>query len=149
MRDAVEYVEREGISPLLRWVLALVALLFGAGMLAIASSTEAPAIGYAFGAFCLFVAAGCATQGRVRRFILSTLGLSLFGVGLAYIYSQATSGPLVSRRSDPSLLNSILFMLALGIPGLGYAVRAKFGLGTPAAQQGAAADEPQRVPIGL
>jgi hypothetical protein len=58
LRDSLEYVERQGISRFLRWVLALVALLFGAGMLAIAFSTEAPAIGYAFGAFCVFLAAG-------------------------------------------------------------------------------------------
>lgn len=121
----------EGLSPFVRWFLAIIAGLFGVGMFIMAPSSSAPFGFIVFGMFCVFIALACITRGRVRQFLGSTIGLVLFIAALFYIYDQSTAGPIVSgARSEPSLLNSLFFMIAFGLPGIAYAIKAKFGFGS-------------------
>jgi len=127
MYEIAEKKTNEGLSPVARWLLAIVSGLFGITSIVIADSSDAPVLLVLFGVFCILIALACATTGRLRQFVGSTIGLALFGIGLAYIYSQLSDSPLISRRSEPSLGNSLLFTLFFGVPGLRYALKARFG----------------------
>ncbi|HEY8155633.1 MAG TPA: hypothetical protein VII72_16010 [Myxococcota bacterium] len=128
MYDVAEKKMNEGLSPFTRWLIALGSALFGVTTIVIADSSDAPTLLILFGVFCLLIAVACVTTGRLRQFVGSTIGLALLLTGLSYIYSQMSGSPLVSRRSQPSLLNSLLFTFFFGLPGLRYAMRARFGL---------------------
>lgn len=139
-----------GLSPAARGVLALFAGLFGVGMMLMAPSSAETGGVFAFGALCILVAVACVTRGRVRQFVGSTIGVSLLGLSVAYVWSQVSGGPLDSgQRSEPSVRNAILFLLAFGIPGITYAARAKFGFagksGTKSHRESGEAD---RLPPG-
>lgn len=128
MYKTAEKEINKGLSPFARGFLAVFASLFGVGMILMAQSPEKSAGVFAFGVFCLLIAVACITRGRIRQFVGSTIGVCLFGLAVAYIYSEAVTGPIDSgHRSEPSVRNSILFLLAFGIPGISYAMRAKFG----------------------
>ena len=128
MYKTAEKEINKGLRPLARGFLTVFAGLFGVGMILMALSSEQSAGIFAFGALCILIAVACITQGRVRQFIGSAIGVCLFGLAVVYIYSQVVTGPVDSgHRSEPSVLNSILFLLAFGIPGISYAIRAKFG----------------------
>jgi len=116
----------EGLGPVARWLLASVSAVFGVVSVIAAESSDAPAILDSFGAFCILIAVACVTSGRIRQFFGSAIGLALFVVGLAYIYLEL-HGPFVSSRSEPSLLNSLLFSICFGLPGIRYAMKARFG----------------------
>lgn len=82
----------------------------------------------AFGIFCLLIALACSTWGRVRQFIGSLVGTLMFCLSVAYLWSEMTAGPLFSlRKSEPSVLNAVLFLAFFGVPGLAYAFKARFG----------------------
>lgn len=121
----------EGLSPLARGILAFFAVFFGVVTIATAFSEEEPsAITIGFGAFCIVIALVCVTRGRVRQFLGSAIGVVLFGLAIWYFATEAMSGPVYSGKPGvPSQLKAFFFMQAFGIPGIAYAVKAKFGLG--------------------
>ncbi len=87
-------------------------------------------LSYFLGAFCVLVAMAGLLKGRAARFCGSVVGLSVFAFGLLYLANELLSGPFFSdSRSKPSVLNAIMFMLVFGVPGLVYAIKAKFGFG--------------------
>ena len=118
----------KGFSPIARGLLAVFACLFGVGMILMSLSSEKSIAVFSFGSFCILISVICITHGRLRQFFGSIIGVCLFGLAVGYAYSQIMTGPIDSgHRSEPSVLNSILFLLAFGIPGISYAMRAKFG----------------------
>ncbi len=124
-----EEVIGKGLSPIARGILGLGSGLMGVIMIGVRPGTEKDVLFFAMGAFFLAIAVACFTRGRVRQFFGSFIGLSLFGLSLAYLYWGFTShAALESNRSTPSLLNSVLFLVAFGIPGIRYVVRARFGI---------------------
>ena len=120
----------QGLSFGARLVLGLVAGLFGCVMfLAAPSSSDPKAIGfYAFGVFCMLITAACFTSGRVRQFIGSVIGCAIFLVGVAYLISELSGGVLLpGSRANPSAYNAIKYCLFIGIPGVVYAYKVRFG----------------------
>lgn len=124
-----EKIIKEGLSPVSRILLGTVSALFGLIMMGTASGTADPFVATMIGAFCFAITLACATWGRVRQFMGSFIGIALFCLSLVYLWSQATGGPqLWGSRSEPSVLNAVLFVIFLGVPGITYAAAARFGL---------------------
>ena len=110
--------------------------LFGVMMIAIAPTTEQAIFYYLFGGFCLAICLACIFRGRVREFMGSIVGFTVFVTALWYLYSQIVEGPLASgSQSEPSIINAVMFLLVFGLPGLGYVVAAKFGFSKQMNQQ--------------
>jgi uncharacterized membrane protein (UPF0136 family) len=127
-KTAEEEINR-GLSPVARSILGFFSGLFGIGMILMAPPDDNAIFFYAFGVFCLLIGAACITRGRARQFFGSIIGCLLFGLSAWYLYSQLTTGIFLSeRRSEPSVIGSIFFFLAFGIPGITYAIKAKFGI---------------------
>jgi hypothetical protein len=101
---------------------------FGVLMFIITPGSPSPASLAMFGMFCVFIALACATRGRVRQFFGSVIGCAVFGSAVWYLWVEGVGGPVFSgRRSDPSLLNAVLFFLCFGLPSAAYVVSARFG----------------------
>ncbi|GHT84653.1 hypothetical protein AGMMS49960_18960 [Betaproteobacteria bacterium] len=127
-----------------RIVIAAFAFLFGAIMFLHGTSADPDKawFSYAFGAFCLFIGAASLLKGRAAQFCGSVVGTCVFLGGLSYLGDELLSGPLVSARpSQPSILNACLFLLAFGVPGILYAIKAKFGFGKVDPQQDVESDD--------
>lgn len=121
-----------------RIIIAIFAVLFGSIMVLHGTSADPNKawFSYAFGAFCFFIAAACVLKGRAAAFCGSLVGSCVFLAALFYLVHAWQSEPLSSGgRSQPSILNALMFLVVFGIPGLLYAWRAKFGFGkVPEAQ---------------
>lgn len=129
-RIAAKQITHGGLSVTARVILASFSALFAAVMFLTAPATDKAIYFHAFGALCGLISIACLTSGRVRQFFGSIIGAALFVLSAWFLYSQVQSGHYLSRGpSDPSLLNSILFLVAFGIPGLRYAVKVRFGFG--------------------
>jgi len=117
------------LSPVARFILGFFSGLFGIGMILAAPPTETAIFFHAFGVLCLLICAASITRGRVRQFVGSLIGCTLFGLSAWYLYSQLMDSTFLSdRRSEPSVIGSISFFLAFGIPGVTYAIKVKFGI---------------------
>ena len=115
-----------GLVP--RLILAVVAALFGVMMIAIAPPTDKAVFFYGFGTFCVAIAVACVTRGRTAEFFGSFVGLVVFGLGVWYIGSVLLEGELWSgRKSQPSLINALLFMGVFGVPAALYVYHVRFG----------------------
>jgi predicted membrane channel-forming protein YqfA (hemolysin III family) len=119
----------QGLSLGARIVLGAMAALFGGVMIMIAPSMPKPLAIYFFGAFCCAIAITCFTTGRVRQFVGSIIGSTIFLAGVAYLVHEVFLGHLwPTRSSEPSVLNAIFYLSFIGIPGAAYAYNARFGL---------------------
>ncbi len=117
-----------GLSLGARIFLGVVAGLFGIVMFLVAPPTEKAIFFYLFGTFCLLISVACFTQSRLRQFVGSVLGSSIFVLGLVYLIAEVSGGSLWSgRRSEPSVFNAALYLVFIGIPGAAYAYRTRFG----------------------
>lgn len=125
---ANKIITNQGLSLGARLLLGLVAGLFGAVMfLAAPPGTDSKAIGfYAFGLLCLLIAIACFTSGRVRQFIGSVIGCSIFLVGITYLVAELSGGKLWDS-TNPSAYNAAKYLLFIGIPGIVYAYKVRFG----------------------
>jgi hypothetical protein len=113
-----------------RLLIAVFATLFGLLMFAAAPPTEKAPLFYAFGAFCLAIAVACVAPGRVAQFFGSIVAASVLVMGIAYFGAMAVGGPVATgRRSDQSLVNSLLFLVVFCVPSAMYLWHARFGLG--------------------
>ena len=119
----------KGLSVGPRIILGLVSALFGAGMVILGADSEHPIGVIGFGMFCLLISTACIAKGRVRQFVGSVIGSAIFILGLAYLLDELMGGSLIfGSRSKPSVLNAILFLVFIGMPGATYALKARFGL---------------------
>lgn len=85
---------------------------------------------YAFGAFCMLISAAAVLRGRAAKFCGSLIGGCVFIVALLYLGHESMKGPISSGSfRQPSIINAVLFLLVFGIPGLLYAIKARFGFG--------------------
>jgi hypothetical protein len=126
-QQANDSITHQGLSLGARIFLGSVSALFGAAMFAMAAPPHTVEFSV-FGAFCMFIALACFTRGRLRQFIGSCIGTAIFLAGLWYLGSEISEGPLASgRRSEPSVLNALLYLFFIGIPGAAYAYKARFG----------------------
>jgi len=127
-RQAEETINH-GLSLGARLLLGVLATLFGITMVLIAPPTDKAIFFYAFGIFCLLIALGCFTKGRVRQFIGSVVGCAVFGLGVWYLVIELSRGAYgLGARGEPSVGNACLYLVFIGIPGATYAYRARFGL---------------------
>jgi len=128
-RVAAQQVTGAGLSLTARIILGSFSALFGAVMLLIAPPTDKAAYFYAFAGLCFLICVACIASGRLRQFCGSVIGTILLLLSGWFLYSQLQSGHLFSRGlGDPSLIGSILFFFAFGIPGIRYAIKVRFGL---------------------
>lgn len=128
MYKVAEQQINKGLSPFARFILAVFSALFGLIMIFTAPPTEKAIYFYAFGVFCFLVTFASVTKGKTRQFVGSIIGCVLFALSVWYMYAQLTTSPAISgSRSQPSIVNSISFFIAFGIPGISYAIRKKFG----------------------
>ena len=94
-----------------------------------APPTEKAPFFYAFAAFCFSVSIACLTPGRIAQFFGSVVASGVILAGIGYFVSMLFDGPLYTgRRSDESLVNSILFLGVFGLPSATYLWHAQFGL---------------------
>lgn len=130
---AAEHINK-GLSLIPRLILGSVAGLFGIVMLLFGIDGLMHNVSNWFGyivtgMFCTLIALTCFTWGRVRQFIGSCIGVILFLLGFYYLIAELSGGILISgKRSEPSILNAIMFMMSFGIPGMAYTIKAKFGI---------------------
>lgn len=118
----------QGLSRGARILLGTVSGLFGMMMILSAPPNDKAVLFYLFGALCLLITMACFTRGRLRQFVGSLVGVSIFIVGVAYLVSQLMAGSYWSdSRGETSAYNAILYLFAIGIPGVGYAWRVRFG----------------------
>jgi hypothetical protein len=83
---------------------------------------------YLFGGLCVVVVLGCVLPGRARHFFGSIVGVLLFAVGISYLAVEGLRGTLLARRpGEPSVLMALIFLAVVGLPGLIYALRVRFG----------------------
>ena len=131
-KEAEEQIN-QGLSLVPRILLGAVSGLFGVvllffGIHGFTHNVENWFGYFAFGMFCAFIALACFTLGRVRQFIGSCIGITIFGLACWYLIAEFSGGLIISgKRSEPSILNAILFMGAFGIPGITYTFFARFG----------------------
>jgi drug/metabolite transporter (DMT)-like permease len=126
-RAADETINR-GLSLGARILLGTVAALFGVIMVLFATTSEKPFGAYLFGALCFVVALACFTYGRVRQFLGSIIGSAMFVAGVFYLADEIFDGKLLSgSRAEPSVLNAILYLALIGLPGGAYVLKARFG----------------------
>jgi len=118
-----------------RITIAVFAALFGVAMAAVAPPTEKAVLFYAFAAFCLAIAVACLAPGRIAQFFGSLVATGILAVGAMYFVSMLLGGgPLFTgRRSDQSLVNSVLFLGVFGLPSAAYLWHSRFGLRRSAA----------------
>jgi membrane-bound ClpP family serine protease len=122
-------ITTQGLSRASRIILAFFAFLFGVVMCLTAPDNGKALYFYAFGAVCFVIGLACVTSGRVRQFFGSVIGTGLVVLSVWFVISQLNSGHILpSGPGDPSLLGSMLFSLAFGVPGLRYVMRVRFGL---------------------
>lgn len=113
-----------------RLVIAAGAILLGAMMFLHGTTADSDKswFSYVFGAFCLFIAAASLLRGRVAQFCGSVVGTGVFVAGVVYLGHELRFGQAVSgSRGEPSIVNACLFLLVFGLPGILYAVQARFG----------------------
>lgn len=126
-RQAEEEIN-SGLSPFSRVLLGLVSGLLGAMVIFIAPDTDKRIYFYIFGGFCLVITLACTFKGRIRQFMGSIIGCCLALLSIGYLGSEFIGDePLMSKRSEQSLYNAVMFSVFFGIPGLSYALKAKFG----------------------
>lgn len=129
MYNRAEKTISAGLSPTARYILAFFSALFGVIMVMGAQLVDRPAFYYLFATYCFLIAVTCLVKGRLRQFLGSCIGLSLFVIACAYVVNEAVIGQLVSTdRATPSVLNAIGFASVFGIPGLVYVWKVRFGL---------------------
>lgn len=118
-----------GLSRGARLLLGFMSALFGLVMVLTAPAGEPRAVWfYLFGAFCFFIALACFTSGRVRQFIGSLIGCAIFLAGVAYLAAELSGGVFWSgSRATPSAYNAVKYLLLIGIPGVAYAYKVRFG----------------------
>jgi len=128
MYKSAEKEIRRGLSLPARFILGSVSAIFGIGMIMLPISVETAFYSNAFGIFFLIISLACFTKGKFRQFVGSLMGCSLFLISILYLYSEIATGPLFfERRSEPSVLNAVCFLVAFGIPGISYAAKVQFG----------------------
>ncbi|MCC5085439.1 MULTISPECIES: hypothetical protein [Xanthomonas] len=129
MHQEAERIINHGLSLGARLLLGVFAMLFCVVLVLVAPPTDKAIYFYLFSAFCLLLFLACFTQGRVRQFIGSLIGCTIFGLGIWYLVIQLSSDPAwPGARSQPSVLNAFLYLLFIGVPGAAYAYRARFGM---------------------
>ncbi|WP_349793174.1 hypothetical protein ABQY74_001945 [Xanthomonas sp. WHRI 7064] len=129
MHQEAERTINHGLSLSARLLPGVFAMLFCAVMVVVAPPTNKAIYFYLFAAFCLLLALACFTQGRVRQFIGSLIGCTIFGLGICYLVVELSSDPVwAGARSQPSVLNACLYVFFIGVPGAAYAYRARFGM---------------------
>jgi membrane-bound ClpP family serine protease len=128
-RIGAERITTQGLSVVSRSILAFFSLLFGIVMCLTAPDNGKAIYFYAFGALCFVIGLACITTGRLRQFFGSVIGTGLVILSAWFVFSQIASGHVMSRGpGDPSLVGSMLFSLAFGLPGFRYVMRVRFGL---------------------
>lgn len=130
MYRAADEAVNKGLSLGARILLGSVSALFGAIMMLFASTSQEPLAACLFGAVCFAIALACFTRGRVRQFVGSLIGSAMFLAGVLYLADQISGGRLLSAsRAEPSVLNAILYLVFIGLPGAAYVRKARFGFG--------------------
>jgi hypothetical protein len=127
MYKSGQQVLNRGLSPFSRILLGSITGLFGIVMILIAPEMNKPNGIYMFGAFCLIIFVMCITTGKIRNYLGRVIGLIAFGLSVWYFIGQLGHGDFLSdKRSEPSIINAILFFFAFGLPGIWFAIKGKF-----------------------
>lgn len=127
-KGGADHITSQGLGLVPRIILAVFAGLFATVMFLTAPDDGKAIYFYLFGGLCAVIALACIFRGRVRQFFGSIIGVVVFALAVWYLWSEAKTASFVSHRpGDPSLLQAILFAFAFGLPGIGYAVKTRFG----------------------
>ena len=110
-------------------MLAVFAGTFAVVMFFAAQDGPGATFSYLFGGLCVLVVLGCVLPSRSRHFFGSIVGVLLFAAGISYLVIEALRGTLLARRpGEPSVVMALIFLGVVGLPGLLYALRVRFGL---------------------
>jgi hypothetical protein len=128
MYEVAESKIRDGLSRGTCLLLGAVATLLGSAMLLMAPNSGSPTDYVAIGIFCVIIALACFTSGRAREFVGGVLASAILGLAIWYLCAQTSGGFIISgRRSEPSLLNAIFYLVAFGVPSAKYIYEVRFG----------------------
>lgn len=120
------------MSLTFRIILAAFSLLFGLMLALWASGDEGSWFRWLPAAFCFAIAVTCIARGRLAHFFGGLIALSVICAGLAYLVEMWLAGPTsTGRKSDPSLINAVLFCVAFGGVAARYLWATRFGFVTP------------------
>lgn len=129
-REGQRVLER-GLSRGASIALGTLTALICIAMAAMAASSTSPMGFYLFSLFCGLIAGACFFTGRVRQIFGRLIGAAVFTVSAWYLLDQLSGGSVISdRRSQPSIVNAMIFLAVAGAPGLVYALRGRFGRGS-------------------
>jgi len=118
-----------GLSLGARMLLGSMAALSGLVMVLTAPTGEPRVVWfYSFGALCFLIMVACFTSGRVRQFIGSLIGCTIFLAGAVYLAVGLSGGtPWSDNHTSPSVYNAVMYLLSIGVPGVAYAYKVRFG----------------------
>ena len=104
-------------------LIAIIMILYGT------TADEDKAWGaYAFGAFFIFIAVAAFLRGRPAQFCGSLVGVCVFMLGVWYLVHELMTGPIAATQAgEPSVIKAGVFLAVFGMPGLLYAIKARFG----------------------
>lgn len=125
-----------GLSRVSRIVLSFFSGLAGIVMVVAAPPTDHAAGFYLVALICLLLCIACVGKTRVRQLLGSCVGMVLFAASLCYGYA---------RLGQPAFFNALVFFVVFGLPGVAYAVRARFGFWRKTVDALAGADYPNRL----
>ena len=117
-----------GLSLGARIFLGSISALLGGVMIISAPENDKALMFYLFAGFCLLITLACFTKNRVRQFAGSIVGVLIFLAGVVYLISEIESGLFWSgQKSEPSVFNAMCYLFFIGLPGISYAYKTRFG----------------------
>jgi hypothetical protein len=119
-----------------RIVLSLFSGLAGVVMVVAAPATDQAPGFYVVALICLLLCIACIGDTRVRTLLGSCVGTVLFAGSLWYGFA---------RFGQPAFFNALVVFVVFGLPGLAYAVSARFGFQSKRLDVSAGADNPNRL----
>jgi len=123
-----EVITQRGLSRSARALLATFSGLFGLIMVLTAPDSNKAVYFYLSGGFCGLICIACITSSRIRQLAGSCIGTVLFLLSFWYTITELLAHHIGSNGPGaPSLLQSLAFFVAFGIPGASYAYKARFG----------------------
>jgi hypothetical protein len=120
---------KEILTQRVRYIIAVILGLVGFLLIAVGTVVfKASWQYYLFPGTCFLVVVTCLTKGGVSRFFGSCIGVCLFLFTCLYTSEEFDGGRLLPvHKGDQSIMGAVVSLLVLGIPGLIYAWKNKFG----------------------
>ena len=113
-----------------RFIVAIVSILSASVMMFSAGESLRPWLSYLVAIFFFSIGLASLSRGRVARAAGSIVAIGVVVAGAAHLVSTLVNGEYRSgSRSEPSVVNAVLFLIVYGVPALAYLVYGRFTFG--------------------